>query len=69
MFKLFPYADLTRLAEWEGVAAGSLAILAVGMIATVIVAVGSLPAGLVSMPLAYILRRRKADLANDEAAP
>ena len=60
MFNLFPYADLTRLATWEGIAAGSWSIMAVGAIAFVIVAIGSLPAGLVSMPLAYALRKRKA---------
>ena len=60
MFNLFPYADLTRLATWEGIAAGSWSIMAVGAIAFVIVAIGSLPAGLVSMQLAYALRKRKA---------
>ena len=59
MFNLFPYADLTRLATWEGIAAGSWSIMAVGAIAFVIVAIGSLPAGLVSMQLAYALRKRK----------
>ena len=59
MFNLFPYADLTRLATWEGIAAGSWSVMAVGAIAFAVVAIGSLPAGLVSMPLAYALRKRK----------
>ena len=54
------YADLTRLAAWEGVAAGAGAILTIGAIAFAVVAIGSLPACLVSMPLAYVLRKRKA---------
>ena len=33
MFNLFPYADLTRLATWEGVTAGAGAILTIGAIA------------------------------------
>ena len=53
------YADLTRLAAWEGVAAGAGAILTIGAIAFAVVAIGSLPAGLVSMQLAYALRKRK----------
>ena len=67
MFNLFPYADLTRLATWEGIAAGSWSIMAVGAIAFVIVAIGSLPAGLVSMPLAYALRMRKGLSDEDNA--
>lgn len=62
---VFYYADLTRLATWEGIAAGSWSIMAVGAIAFVIVAIGSLPAGLVSMPLAYALRKRKG-LADED---
>ena len=54
------YADLTRLAAWEGVMAGAGAILTIGAIAFAVVAIGSLPAGLVSMQLAYALRKRKA---------
>ncbi len=67
MFNLFPYADLTRLATWEGIAAGSWSIMAVGAIAFVIVAIGSLPACLVSMPLAYALRMRKGLSDEDNA--
>ena len=40
MFNLFPYADLTRLATWEGIAAGSWSIMAVGAIAFAVVAIG-----------------------------
>lgn len=64
MFNLFPYADLTRLATWEGVTAGAGAILTIGAIAFAVVAIGSLPAGLVSMQLAYALRKRKG-LSNE----
>ncbi|MGE5298991.1 MAG: hypothetical protein ACM3KF_03045 [Acidobacteriota bacterium] len=59
MFNLFPYADLTRLATWEGIAAGGFAITAVGLVACVIATIGVLPFGTVSMPLAYLLRGRK----------
>ena len=64
---VFYYADLTRLATWEGIAAGSWSIMAVGAIAFVIVAIGSLPAGLVSMQLAYALRKRKGLSDEDNA--
>ena len=67
MFNLFPYSDLTRLATWEGIAAGSWSMMAVGAIAFVIVAIGSLPAGLVSMQLAYALRKRKGLSDEDNA--
>lgn len=61
------YADLTRLAAWEGVTAGAGAILAIAAIAFAVVAIGSLPAGLVSMPLAYALRMRKGLSDEDNA--
>ena len=61
------YADLTRLAAWEGVAAGAGAILTIGAIAIALVAIGSLPIGLVSMPLAYALRKRSG-LSDEENA-
>lgn len=57
---MFYYADLTRSSPLrEGIAAGSWSIIAVGAIAFAVVAIGSLPAGLVSMQLAYALRKRK----------
>ena len=61
------YADLTRLAAWEGVTAGAGAILAIAAIAFAVVAIGSLPAGLVSMQLAYALRKRKGLSDEDNA--
>ena len=61
------YADLTRLAAWEDVTAGAGAILAIAAIAFAVVAIGSLPAGLVSMQLAYALRKRKG-LSNEDNA-
>ena len=64
---MFYYADLTRLAAWEGIAAGAGAILTIGAIAFAVVAIGSLPACLVSMPLAYALRMRKGLSDEDNA--
>ena len=65
MMDVFYYADLTRLAAWVGIIAGTGLIATVGMVALVIMYVGLQPAGLASMALAYIRRHHKG-LADED---